>query len=236
MTETYLSNYLASKAAASKRKMIASCVVSILLATCGIVAGMTLNSALYALVIPSVGVLLVTPRHRSSWEYGTEGEERLQRHLKQILDERCEVFYNLPVASGDLDVVIVAPQGVWAFESKNYSGEISCAQGHWCRAKRRGDEVSIEAMRSPSEQLTRAIMHLKSYLLSQGIHTWVRGIVVFTNPRVSLHATGLGNVSATTLSGLTSLPPGPELPEPTRHAIIEALSRLTPQTAMRRCA
>lgn len=95
MTETYLSNYLASKAAASKRKMIASCVVSILLATCGIVAGMTLNSALYALVIPSVGVLLVTPRHRSSWEYGTEGEERLQRHSSKswMKGVRCFTTY-----------------------------------------------------------------------------------------------------------------------------------------------
>jgi hypothetical protein len=231
MTETYMTTYLAHRARATQRiKVVRN--AAIVLGALGFL-GITITPVLFGLIPLSAALLWVAPKCTSFWQKGLEGEERLRSRLREILDDRCVIFYN--VAGGDLDCVIVAPQGVWAIEAKHYVGEIFCTGSHWCRVRRRNHEVYPEAMRSPSEQLTRGIMDLKAFFLSRGIRTWIQGMVVFTHPRSSLRVTGLGNVSAVTLGAL-NLPDGPELPEPTRKAIIESLLSLRAGTHVRRCA
>jgi len=236
MTETYMTDYLEHKVetTAKRTKAIqAACVVA---AAVGLVGGMTVTAVLYALIPWSVVLLCVVGKHGSSYRWGMVGEERLRTRLRQILPEGSAVFHNVPVGDGDIDCVAVTRCGVWAFESKYLSGEVSCVNGHWCRLRNRDGEVYPESLRSPSAQLARGIGDLKSYLAAQGVQTWIRGAVVFTHPRVDLRVAGLNNMSAVTLSGLTALPPGPELPEGTRNAIIEALMELRAKTTVRRSA
>lgn len=235
MTETYMSDYLRNKVRATAKRTEAA-YTGLALGAAGAIGGILLSPVLYALLPLSILLLFLALTCKPSWRWGLEGEERLRGRLRRILDDRCALFFNLPIAGGDLDCVVVAPQGLWVMESKYYAGEVTCTNGRWCRLRKRRGETYPEAMRSPSEQLSKGITHLKSYLLSQGISPWIRGIVVFTHPAACLHVQGLGTVSAVTLSDLTGLPPGPELPEATRSAIVEALTSLSTRKALRRSA
>jgi hypothetical protein len=236
MNEICMSTYLMNKTRRARRMTAGFYMVAAVVGAAGILAGVVAGPFFYLLTLLSVGLLLSRAGSTRSWQWGEAGEERLRRRLRCILDDQSSLFCNLPVPGGDLDCVVVTGQGVWAFESKFYTGEVWCTDGHWCRIRRRDGESYPEDMRSPSEQLSAGIMHLKSYLASQGISTWIRGIVVFTHPGASLHVKGLSNVSAMTLSDLAGLPPGPQLSEPTRKAIEEALLKLQAPATVKKCA
>jgi len=238
MTETCMTDYLANKVETAAKRARAARTAGIILAAAGCIGGTALSPIIYALIPLSVVLVCLASRLESSWRWGMEGEERLRRRLRQILDDRSALFYGIPVSSGDVDCLVVAPHGIWAIEGKFYSGEISCADGHhWCRLRNRDGEVYPEAIGNPVSQLARGIMDLKAYFASHGIKTWIHGMVVFTNPRAILDVTGLTNISVVTLSSLTALPGGPELPDQTRKAVIRALMELKARAAARRhCA
>ena len=101
----------------------------------------------------------------------------------------------LPGNRGDIDHIIIGPNGIFVIEAKNYSGRISCLGDKWRRQKigRKGTPYDIE-IGSPSNQVKRNAKMLKDLLIKNkkeifkrySPHPWVHGIVVFTNPACEL--------------------------------------------------
>jgi hypothetical protein len=68
--------------------------------------------------------------------YGDEGEEAFVSHLTAALPDGYVAVRGLLVARRlDADVIIVGSTGIWVYEVKNWSGQITCLNGQWQRVK-----------------------------------------------------------------------------------------------------
>ena len=68
--------------------------------------------------------------------YGDQGEEALVAYLSKSLPGDYVALRGPLVARNlDADLVVVGPTGVWVYEVKHWSGEITCRGGQWRRTK-----------------------------------------------------------------------------------------------------
>jgi hypothetical protein len=78
---------------------------------------------------------------------------------------------------------------------KHHKGEISYSDGKWRQLKK---GKYIGRLSDPSRQLMGSIKRLKRH----AGHLWINGIIVFTNPEVSLAVENLKHVRAVKLEDL----------------------------------
>ncbi len=91
----------------------------------------------------------------SARHYGDVGEEVFVSHLTGWLSgEYVAVRGLLVVRNLDADVIVVGPTGIWVYEVKHWSGEISCERGEWRRVK---------IYRQPGGRLVREVEKLKPF-------------------------------------------------------------------------
>ena len=116
---------------------------------------------------------------RRGYQYGIRGEEAVVDALS-MLDDRHRVFNDLvlPGARGDIDHVVVGPGGVFALETKNYSGDITCFEDRWTRCRNGTWEVTVH---SPSRQAIDNARRLDAFLRQCGIAVKVDPVVVLAN-------------------------------------------------------
>lgn len=125
-------------------------------------------------------------RRYYTWEAGTTGEKAVAKVLQE-LDDSYYLLSNvrLPRGKGDIDHVILGPNGVFAIETKNYSGKVMCYGDDWHR-QRRGmkEKTQIDSI---SEQARRGASDLRSFIRRKNrLAVPVSPICVFTNPSVQL--------------------------------------------------
>ena len=86
---------------------------------------------------------------------------------------------------GDIDHVVLGPNGVFILETKNWSGDITCNGDEWQRRGKNSFKTS------PSLQVKRNAAKIKHIIDSspalRSIGVTVEGIVVFTNNYATLH-------------------------------------------------
>ena len=160
-----------------------------------------LNEYLFAtlglLMIPLAYVLgIYSYRTYLIWNSGLEGERAVNRELDRLPDTYSgQSGVVLQSNRGDIDHVVVGPNGIFVIESKNYGGNISCDGDQWRKTRRITNEKSIEStIGSPSRQVKRNAKVLKDFLLERQYeafggpapHLWLHAILVFTNPRATL--------------------------------------------------
>jgi hypothetical protein len=115
---------------------------------------------------------------------GLQGEKSVVKHLSKTLSDDYYLLNDVYMRNGgggDIDHVVLGPNGVFVLETKNWSGKINCNGDDWQRPGKHD-------MSSPSRQAKRnaaKIIHLIDSLRSLSI--WVEGIVVFTNRNVKLN-------------------------------------------------
>jgi hypothetical protein len=117
---------------------------------------------------------------------GLQGEKTVAKLLNKTLsDDYClinDVY--LGDGGGDIDHVVLSPNGVFVLETKNWSGKINCNGDEWQRPGKR-------SMGSPSRQAKRNAAKIKHLIDStpslRSLGIWVEGIVVFTNNHASLN-------------------------------------------------
>ncbi len=209
MKEVFVSNYLQREA----KRILATCltwaVFAFVLLAVGVAMGLTLV-ILSGIVAFAVFIFVVTGQSRAYTTYrsGLEGERILRtHHLSSRLTDDYTAYYNLPVngkRGSDIDCVIVGPSGLFVLEVKHHHGLIFYRNGIWARIKvgRRGTSY-LGRLGDPSGQLSRNIRRFKELLEqshSQGV--WLRGAIVFTNPRASLDVEGLRWVKAIAVKDL----------------------------------
>ena len=161
-----------------------------------------------------IGVALTVLRHTDRAAAGARGEAIALRTALQLPPD-FTVFNNVLVpgrAGGrprELDLVAVGPQCVFVLEVKHYKGEImgSRKASQWKIQKvGRGGTVYYSTVSNPLRQVAGASAALASYLKSQGVRSWVQGVVCFTRsyppPPIAPGADSILVTAPETLRGL----------------------------------
>jgi hypothetical protein len=93
-------------------------------------------------------------RRWSCWSLGRNGESKVTEALKSLPDEY--VVLNdivLPDRKGNVDHLLIGPNGVFVIETKNYSGFVRCEEEQWF--------VNGHRIRSLSKQAKRNSMAIR---------------------------------------------------------------------------
>ncbi len=133
---------------------------------------------------------------------GWQGEKQVINLLTHTLSDDYFLLNDLYLkdGGGDIDHIVLGPNGVFVLETKNWNGNISCNSDEWHRPGKRNFSGS------PSRQVKRNAAKIQQIidgnpnLRSLGI--WVEGIVVLTNK----HATLKVNNPTVTILKLPQLP------------------------------
>jgi hypothetical protein len=116
---------------------------------------------------------------------GWEGEKRVTKLLRNSLNDDYYLINNLRLRGyGDVDHVVLGPNGVFVLETKNWSGKISCNGDFWQRQGNR------HVSGSPSEQAKKNAAKVRHAIDASGklpFSVWLDAIVVFTNNHAELH-------------------------------------------------
>lgn len=118
---------------------------------------------------------------------GWAGEKQVAKLLGSRLSDDYLLLNDLHLRSGggDIDHIVLGPNGVFVLETKNWSGEVTCNGDEWQRPGRGGFKGS------PSLQVKRNAAKIKRIIDSSPSlklpNVWVEGVVVFTNNHAALH-------------------------------------------------
>jgi hypothetical protein len=115
-----------------------------------------------------------------SYRMGRWGEERVLEHMRGLLDDRWTLFRNFTWPQGkggDIDMILVGPSGIWAFEVKTYSGDVRNVGDRW---QRRGKWRWHRLSHHPGKQARREAARLQSFLEQIGIN-YVQPVVLWAS-------------------------------------------------------
>ncbi len=120
-------------------------------------------------------------------ERGAEGEERALEVIERTLDGQWTLFRNvmIPGQSGDIDMILVGPTGLWALEIKNWNGAYRYQGDHWLYLKK-GRWSSLRQKQKPSEQARRNAARLGQFLKADGIQKWVTPALIWASTDSSI--------------------------------------------------
>lgn len=158
------------------------------------------GASLLLSLIPLIGGYFYLNKYRTYYG-GWEGERRVTKLLKSTLnDDYCLINEVCLDRKGDLDHLLLGPNGIFVIETKNWRGKITCHGDDWQRQDHR------KFTGSPSRQVKNNVNKIKRLLETQpnlrnhGI--WVEPIVVFTNNNSQLNI----NKPTVTILKLSELP------------------------------
>ena len=123
---------------------------------------------------------------------GIQGEEEVIKALS-VLDDTYVLIndVNLAGGAGNIDHIVLGPNGVFVIETKNYSGVVVCSGDSWLRHYSGTRRRRNFGLGSPSRQAKRNALSVKKVVESvKGfcrMNIWVDAVVVFPNPHVKLH-------------------------------------------------
>ncbi len=129
----------------------------------------------------------------TTWGIGAEGEIKVSNKLKELEGEYGVINdLSLPDLYGNIDHLVIGPNGIFAIETKNHNGVIACNGDAWARKKvgRMGTEYEAN-IGNPSKQIKRNAMMLKNWIdlnCPSVDNTWVNCILTFTNDDVEVRA------------------------------------------------
>lgn len=118
---------------------------------------------------------------------GRQGEKRVTRLLGSSLNDDYYLINDLYLqgSRGDIDHILLAPNGIFVLETKNWRGKITCNGDKWHRAGK--GEISS----SPSRQVKWNASQIKRIISNsptlRTLGIWVEGIVVLTNKHTALN-------------------------------------------------
>jgi hypothetical protein len=135
---------------------------------------------------PLIGFYFYLRKYRI-YSGGWTGEKQVAKLLTSKLNDDYYLLNDLYLCDGggDIDHIVLGPNGVFVLETKNWSGKISCSGDEWQRVGKRNFSGS------PSRQVKRNAAKIKQIIDNspnlRPLGIWVEGIVVFTNNPVTLH-------------------------------------------------
>jgi hypothetical protein len=160
---------------------------------------------------------------------GADGEERVADQIKRSLNGDWSLFRNVTIPGqkgGDMDAVLVGPNGVWNLEIKALSGKF-CNIGEMWQVLEGKQWKNVK--RNPSVQARNNALRLKNLLAAEHISGFVKPVVVWANPESPLKVEN-PSVAVWVLDRLEeelgNIQEGKEISEPDQKKIIEKLTKL----------
>ena len=135
------------------------------------------------LVLLVIGVFWFFPNY-GRYMSGSEGEKRVTRVLRESLNDDYFLINDLQLfdgRKGNIDHVVVGPNGVFVIETKNLRGKIFASEDSWQGTN--GKSPSKQA-RDNANRVYYAIKASESFRTGK---PWVQAIVVFTNKAAKLN-------------------------------------------------
>jgi len=136
-------------------------------------------------LVPLAGFYFYLRKYRI-YSGGWEGEKKVVQLLSSKLSDDYTLINDLSIHNGrgDIDLVVIGPNGIFVLETKNWSGDITCVGDDWQRVGRRTFKSS------PSRQVKRNAARIRRIIDSsqsfRAMNVRIEGIVVFTNNRANL--------------------------------------------------
>jgi hypothetical protein len=118
---------------------------------------------------------------------GWQGEKQVVKLLTSAFGDDYYLINDLYLhkGGGDIDHIVLGPNGVFVLETKNWSGNITCNGDDWQKLGKRSFSAS------PSRQAKRNAVRIKQLIDNsptlRPLSVWVEGIVVLTNNHATLH-------------------------------------------------
>lgn len=171
---------------------------------------------------PRAPVPAVISQEEDVWNAGEVGEQRVVDALDRILSDDWTLLTGYRNPRGEIDQLLVGPEGILAIESKFTKGRIFCDGDTWWRdkynkyGKRVGTGVPItdNRGRGPSAQVNAAADRLQEYLAKRSFIRIVARAVVFSHDDSIIDS--LSNITVDLVATLSQL---------NRGAIIAAMRR-----------
>lgn len=146
-------------------------------------------------LLNQVGLVLLLAPSVASYYYlrqyhryngGWQGEKRVAKLLNNTLSDDYFLINDLYLreGGGDVDHVVLGPNGIFVLETKNWNGKIMCNGDEWQRGGKRNFKSS------PSRQVNRNVGKIKKIIDNstlRPLNVRVEGIVVMTNKYAKLH-------------------------------------------------
>lgn len=132
-------------------------------------------------------------RGYSGYRRGYEGEKSVARILSSTLGGEYSLINDVSIHDGygNIDHIVLGPNGIFVIETKNYAGKIICDGDNWS-SQRNGkfNRLMHYDLGSPSKQAKRNATRVKRVIESNAIfkskNIWVNGVLVFANKNVQL--------------------------------------------------
>lgn len=177
--------------------LLTSCVCVGMIAAYGYLlfgngAGQQMNPVFHLLpVVWLLGAVYYVKKYKR-FRAGAEGESDLLRQIRQ-LPNTYHVFTNFLIQErgirDEIDFVIVGERGVFVVEGKNHIGRIvgTADAVEWQQHKLgKGSKPYMKKMANPVRQTDWHTINLARLLKNHGLDTAIKGILVFTNAKVTL--------------------------------------------------
>jgi hypothetical protein len=169
------------------RKYFISATIFVAVAVVGLLATRYSELPLIGLVVTGLAITAFrgNVRRWRNWSAGKLGETAVAEALKSLSNDY--VLLNdltLPNGYGNVDHLVIGPNGIFVIETKNYSGYIKCWGDKWY--------VNGRRIRSLSKQAKRNAIGIKNNL--EKVFTehrtrmpYVNGLLVFVNRKGKLN-------------------------------------------------
>lgn len=165
------------------------------------VSGFTLFGSLCALstIIGIIALAVGVTKDDSKAEIlksGIEGETEtafLLSHLPQGYTVVQDVHITYDGKTSEIDNIAIGKSGIFVIETKNQKGyiEADVDEKDWIQHKvGRGGTPYSKEFYSPIKQVGTHIFRLSRYLKSNGVRTYINGVVYFANPEAAVEIYG----------------------------------------------
>jgi hypothetical protein len=127
------------------------------------------------------------------WARGLDGERQVAEILNELQERGFKIREHIDTGFGDVDHVVIGPTGVFAVETKNWSGKVTIQEGTLLRNGHRADDAIRQA--------ARGAIFVKERLSVR----WVEAILVCPNAEVMGEPIDLNKVLVVSGSKLNGL-------------------------------
>jgi hypothetical protein len=155
----------------------------------GIVGWVSGYNVLTVLVVLGPLLSVLSYNKSKNWVKGAEGE----RVVFEYLSELPQDYYilndvSLPGIYSNIDHVVVGPTGIFAIETKNFTGSYTVDGDDWLYESGHNTKESYE---NPGEEVKADLSALTNFISSEGltsIITSIHALVAFINPNLTIRS------------------------------------------------
>ncbi|HTY75671.1 MAG TPA: nuclease-related domain-containing protein [Candidatus Nanoarchaeia archaeon] len=145
-----------------------------------------LEEALAVFALFLLGTFFIYLRKYHVYLGGWNGEKRVVEILRTSLGNDYFLINNVRFrdGQGDIDHIVLGPNGIFSIETKNWRGKITCNGDSW----QRKDRPLVAS--SPSEQAKKNAFRVRHAIEKNkkiSFNSWIEPILVFTNKHAELY-------------------------------------------------